>query len=336
MKCIALAFLSTAALLAFGAGCSRQGAADATSGPAVLHAQSDPGLLARMHDAPAQTRFSGHRQVWMRINGRVLAYDETIYADGLGGFTIEPGTVAQPNLLSGQRDLFEILQRTREGFLFRYRDFGIRDVGLLAQNYSVQDTGAVVTVAGRTCDELRFERLLAPHRSYVVAVDRLTSLALRWEELDAARAPVMRMEYTSFDPAPNLTGITMHVDLPAQSIDPAVDNRALLGFSARLPQILHGFQLVNAEQITYDSRNWVRVQYQDGVEPLLYLHSSRTAIPTGTVVLTSSDLGGAPLVRVFAAGEWTIAQCKHAGSEFIVAGKLDEPRLLETLRSAMQ
>lgn len=336
MRRIALAWLSTATFLAIAAGCSRQGATDATPGPAVLHAQTDPGLLARMHDAPAQTRFSGHRQVWMRIQGRVLAYDETIYADGIGGFTIEPGTVAQPVLSIGQRDLFEILQRTREGFLFRYRDFGIRDVGLLAQNYAVQDTGATVTVAGRACDELRFERLLSPHRSYVVAVDQLTSLVLRWEELGATGAPVMRMEYTSFDPAPNLTGITMHAELPAQGIDPTVDNRALLGFQLRLPQILHGFQLVNAEQITYDNRKWVRVQYQDGVEPLLYLCSGRAAIPSGTLPLSSGDLGTAPLVRVFTAGEWTIAQCKYVGSEFIIAGKLDEPRLLETLRSALQ
>ena len=61
----------------------------------------------------------------------VLAYGERIYADGLGGFTIEPIAVTQPQLAQGQQDLFEILQRAREGYLFRYRDFAVRDVETL-------------------------------------------------------------------------------------------------------------------------------------------------------------------------------------------------------------
>lgn len=331
--------LALAACVAIAA-CSRKGGSDAFAGPSVLHAQSDPGLLARMHDAPTQTRFSGVRQLWIRGDAQgatqTLAYDETVYADGLGGFAIEPGTVSQPSLSAGQRDLFEILQRTREGFLFRYRDFAIRDVGLLTQNYQVQDTGAVVTVAGRACTELRFERLLAPRRSHVVAVDRATSLVLRWEELNDRGVAVARMEYTSFDPAPNLSGVTLHANLSALPLDPAVDNRAILGFPLRLPQVLHGFQLVDAEEITYDNRKWARVQYQDGVEPLLFLYSSRTGVPAGRVQMSASDPSSVPVVRVFRAGAWTLAQCKHAGSEYVVAGKLDESRLLETLRSAME
>ena len=321
-------------------GCSRQDVNASAPDVAILQAPSHPGLLLRMQSAPTQTRFSGERQIWMR-NGsdaaeRVLAYSETVYADGLGGFTIEPGTVTQPQLSSGQRDVFEILQRAREGFLFRYRDFTIRDADLLTQNYTVQDTGTTVSVAGRNCTELRFDRQLAPRRSYVVAVDQVTCLVLRIEELDASNLPTMRMEFTSFDPAPDLTGLTMHQDLAATPIDPSSDTRLTLGFALRLPQVLHGFQFVDAESVDYDGRTWARVHYHDGVEPLLYLYSSRVALPGGSLPAADDDLSKAQLVRVFTAGAWTIIQCKRGGNEFILAGKLDEPRLLETLRSAVE
>ena len=59
----------------------------------------------------------------------------------------------------------DILQHAREGFLFRYRDFAVRNVSRLLESYRVISTGNVVTVAGRACDEVRFERLRAPRRT---------------------------------------------------------------------------------------------------------------------------------------------------------------------------
>ncbi|MFO1011938.1 MAG: sigma-E factor regulatory protein RseB domain-containing protein [Planctomycetota bacterium] len=328
--------LSVLALLA--ASCLR-GSADAAATSFAAAAQSNPGILQRMAAAPTTTRFAGERQLWMRAETNqtapVLAYGERIYADGLGGFTIEPIAVTQPQLAQGQQDLFEILQRAREGYLFRYRDFAVRDVDLLQQNYIVHDLGTTVTVAGRACQELRFERRLQPSRVYHVAVDQATGLVLRYEQQDSPGVAAMRMEYTSFDPAPNLTGITMHADLASIPLDPNLDNKSTLGFSLRLPNVLHGFQLVDANQITFDNRTWARVQYQDGVEPLLYLYSRRNVLPNGPVTIPDGP-EGQPSIRVYSAGSWTVAECQHFGSVFVVAGKLDESRLIETLQSAVE
>lgn len=323
-----------------GAGCSDSSASAAQNSPAALQSHSSPGILLRMQSAPTQTKFSGERLLWMRAEAQganqTLSYTETIYADGLGGFSIEPGHVVQPNLAQGQQDLFEILQRTREGFLFRYRDFAVRDLALLEQNYFVQDLGTSVTIAGRTCQELRFERRLLPARVYVVAVDQVTGLVLRWEERNEAGLPMARMEYTSFDPAPSLIGVTMHADLASTPLDPMTDNKGLLGFPLRLPGVVHGFQIVEANSVVYDGRTWARVQYQDGIEPLLYLYSHRSAIPSGRLLARPDDPESLSVVRIYKAGAWTVAECSRAGSKFIVAGKLDESRLVETLQSAVE
>ncbi len=45
---------------------------------------------------------------------------------------------------------------------------------------------------------------------------------------------------------------------------------------------------------------------------------------------------GQPSIRVYSAGSWTVAECQHFGSVFVVAGKLDESRLIETLQSAVE
>ncbi|MBK7878843.1 MAG: hypothetical protein IPJ77_24555 [Planctomycetes bacterium] len=338
MKRTLLAFLLLASC-AVAVSCSPEGGSS-SRGPAVLFAQTAPGILQTMVSAPTQTRFTGERQVWIRGESRgaaqTLAYSETVYADGQGGFAIEPGAVTQPILSQGQRDLFEILQRAREGFLFRYRDFAVRDLALLQQNYVVQDLGTLVTVAGRVCQELRFERRLQPAREYVVAVDRLTGLVLRWEERNGSGPAIARVEYTSFDDAPDLTGIVMHADLPSTPLDITIDNKAVLGFPLRLPGVLHGFEPVDANSITFDNRTWARVQYQDGIEPLLYLFSHRNAVPGPSVLVQPDGPEGAPVIRVYTAGAWTIAECSKNGSRFIVAGKLDEARLVETLQSAVE
>lgn len=328
--------------LALASACGPQSASDtgSTSGAPRISSLQGGTILDGMRAAPDTTRFSGTRRLWMRFEDEgtpsVLEYDETVYADGAGGFAIEPGPVIVPRMTQAQRELFEILHRTREGFLFRYRDFRVRDAALLAQNYRVVDLGTTTVVAGRTCDELRFETTHGDSRKYFVAVDHDTRLVLRCEERAGQGQPVARMEFTSFSLAPDLTNVTMHVDAPSISIDPAADNRPVLGFALRKPRITFGHPLAHAERVEANGRTWARLVYDDGIEPLFYLHSGRsTASGVPTPVLDTS-VEGAAIVRVFRAGPWTVAQCHRQGAVYVVVGKLDEPRMLQMLQSAVE
>jgi hypothetical protein len=332
--------VTAATLLLLGA-CGQR-SADSTSAPAVQALHTGADIFEQMRLAPEHTRFAGVRNFWVRVldeNGveRILEYQETVSADGLGGFAIEPGSVTQPLLTSAQQDVFNLLQRLREGFLFRYRDLRVRDAALMIENYTPRVPGTTRVIAGRTCDELFLDREAAPRRHYVVAVDQATRLVLRWEELDEHDRPIGRMEFTSFDAAPSLAGVTMHVDLPSTPLDVHVSNRDLLGFPLRLPTLVHDMQLERAEKIEVGGRTWARVLYHDGIEPLFYLVSGRAAVPApGTPPPPPAAEPQAPVVRVFQAGSFVVARCDYGDATFVVAGEFDEASIVKTLRSAVE
>ena len=79
---------------------------------------------------------------------KYLSYREEIAADGTGRFSLAPVealTQVAPDWIS-----FELQQRARAKFLMRYRDFEVRDQGLMLRNYTIRDLDASEEVAGRS------------------------------------------------------------------------------------------------------------------------------------------------------------------------------------------
>jgi hypothetical protein len=104
-----------------------------------------PSFLARMPEAPFTTALSGVRRAsffWSTSAGESrLVHEERVAADGQGRFLVEPLVVHEPAMTSEQAQLFALLQKNREGFLWRWRDFRIRDLSLFQQNWQLEVVG---------------------------------------------------------------------------------------------------------------------------------------------------------------------------------------------------
>lgn len=323
--------------LSFVAACDRGPSTVEAGGSQALRVSPRSALLQEIAAAPDTTHFAGTRRWRMRVDddgiSRESEYLEHVAADGQGHFSITPAGVVRPVLPTAQQQLFEVMQKGREAFLYRYRDVRVRDVELLLQNYRVRVDGTTTTVAGRTCDVVELDKPSDPRTRYVLAVDQATRLVLRSEELGPSGVLLARMEYEEFDPNADLTGVVMHQDLAATEIDPAASNEAVLGFALRRPALVHRFQLARADALQFEQRTWARLQYHDGVEPLFFLQSG----PSGGVPPPSArSVPEPPLVKVFRSGAWTFASCSRDGYEYLVAGKITESELVATLQSALE
>ncbi len=330
--------------LGFALACGKPSTSEAADAPSALMLLRGPvagNLFEQIAAAPEHTLFAGTRRWLIRAeqDGAIQEseYVERVAADGRGGFALAPVDVVRPAMRDSQLQLFELMQKGREAFLYRYRDVRIRDVDLMHQHYTARATGAVVSVAGRACDVIEIDKTREPRTHYVLAIDQVTRLVLRSEEFARAGVLVARMEFESFDPQPDLSGVAMHANLPSTPIDANAANMAELGFHLRRPTLVHGFQLARAEKLDDGTRTWARILYHDGVEPLFYLQggplhahgANPTPVPT-------SPIGGMPVVRVFRSGSWTLASCERDGYQFLVAGKISEDDLLATLKSALE
>ena len=63
---------------------------------------------------------------------RVIAYRERVMTDGNGRFSLDPTEAITP--VAPDWNVFSLLQRIRADYVFRHRDFAIRDMGLFQQN----------------------------------------------------------------------------------------------------------------------------------------------------------------------------------------------------------
>jgi len=339
---LACAALGSCALLLTACGGGSSGGA--TSAPQQIVQLPPPpasilNAIAAAHEGVA---YSGRRTLWYRVGGgksgtQALSYSEDVLSDGAGRFAIDLHDLVVPVVHPSEEDVFGLLQKSREGFAFRFRDFRIRDVTRMLQSYTVHGTGQVKTVAGRVCAQYSFQKLALQDRTYLVSVDNATSLVLAVEEYDRQGRLAASMTFDRILYAAPAAGSGYHTDLPATALVPNTDNHALLGFPLRRPTLVSGYDLVQQERIDAGGRVWARLVYHDGIEPLFFLHSGRV----GHLSATSSapagidPLAGVPTVRVSRAGSWTIAHCTHAGSEYVLAGKVGERELLAILRSAL-
>jgi len=288
--------------------------------------------LTQIQNAPQTVPHSGLRDIELNyeIDGVVHAihYEERIYTDGQGSFSIRPERVVAPVLDDVEGFLLD--QRSRQGFFFRYRDFQIRDADRFFANYRVILAGELVQVAGRDCFEVTIQRLTGGGRVFVVAFDIVTGLVLRYVEVDADENVISSMEYRTFDPDPDFAGVAFHESQNSESrLDPQKQPAAELGFPLVMPtEVPDGFGLFElASVVDLDGRTWAKQTYTDGVEPIFFLHSRYEPplfLPSnGSVPAERTD-------RIFAysIGPLTVLQGSLGDQDVIAVGKLPAEELL--------
>jgi hypothetical protein len=316
--------LLLATALALGAalsGCGRSGTQAAppvsmATGGSAPHFQ----FLGQIADAPFQTAYFARRRVWQtyqEANGAAtLEYTESVWSDGQGHFSVTPEQLLQPVLPAQSQQVFLLMQKAREGFIYRLRDFRIRELDSFLRAYTVEDLKQQVNVAGQACERLRI-RPASPGPSYwEIDVDPTNGLILATREFQQDHTPVSSVETLEFQADPDLSGITLHQDLLAVPFTPATAQQ-VLGFAPPQPGFLpQGFALVKSEKITQGSDNWARLSYSDGGETLFLLCRRE---PLGTA--PSADPAGPYTIKIFRAGRWTVVQTTLGRDRIIAMGR---------------
>lgn len=335
------------AALALAAGllaaCSREGGAPAASGGSAsqvsfLASAPTPPFLERMVDAPERVAHGGLRRVeyHLAVDGvpTSLVYDERITADGAGRYAIEPVSVASPALSQPQREVFDELQRARQGFFFKYRDLRVRNWELFQQNYSVRVEQDAPVVAGVECVEIEITPRDGSARSYRLAVEADSGLVLRALERDESGAIVAATMFLEFTRQPVLDGVAFHVERYPGT--PLAQAALSPGFTPARPQVLPaGYREVSSELVEVAGDTYARRVYGDGLENVFFLER-RGAPGSQTAPLSAS--AGTPenvTVRLAQLGSFRVAEVARGNGGYFVVGKVSEADVLAILRSAL-
>jgi hypothetical protein len=294
----------------------------------------------------ATRRYEAHWQV--DGQDEVLVYREQASSDGAGGFAIQPLELLEPQLGSGPESLFLLLQRAREGFFFRHRDFAIRDPELFLQRWQVIDRGPT-QMLGRPCVRLEVQHQQDPDGAYHLVVDTGSGLVLRSEERDAAGTVVSLLEFETLDLVPDLSSTLLHQPATSETVvSSEAGMRAALLFVPLRPKVVpEGFELLELATVEDLSQGgggetWARFTYGDGVEQLFFLHTAQG--PAEQLALGQAGTGpgggtggaGTPehTVRFARVGPWTLLFGDIDGQSYVVLGKQDEHQLLLMVESA--
>ena len=276
------------------------------------------------------------------VGGPGLAYRERVITDGQGRFSIVPVDGLQSSTLDW--DSFELLQRSSEGFLFRYRDFAVRDARRFQQNYEWRRLGQTIAVAGRDCERFHVERREGPAKSFELAVDVQTGLVLASVEYGEGGAEVARMTYEQFGPTPPPGSVVWHQ--PANEEQPLAQAHGLseqLGETVLEPRLLpEGYGLAEAATVGDGAgRRWLKLTYEDGVEPLFFfqeLERVESLAVLGTEWDEPAPIDPHPAesrVVVHHVGAATAIQGSVNGFRVITIGKVGEAELLDLIESAL-
>lgn len=339
------------------AACSRVPTGGATSTPPAVQSSdlqaggSTTALVDRIFEAPLHVKHGGTRRLWFEypiagadhaLEYHTLEYMEHVSADGQGHFALDPGAIVQPAMNAQQREVFELLQKQREGFFFRYRDFGVRQRNLFEANYSVEVLGTPIAVAGRTCKQIDVRRVGKARSKYRAAVDEETGLVMRWTETTLEGRTIASSEFVEFTLEPKLEDVDwFHSTLEVQSLQAgptlSADDLVALGFQPHVPQILPaGYQLIRAERVVDSGKTWLRRVYGDGLESLFVLERGSDAAQghEGPLHAASTGARSEIVVRVCQAGAWTLAEVGGGEGQLFVVGKVGEDEVVDCLQSA--
>lgn len=301
-------------------------------------------ILVQVQEAPSTTKHQGVRRVesFYNLSGKsdAVSYREKITTDGQGNFSTRPLEVISGATVPD--DEFLYLQKAREGFNWRYRDFLVRDLASFLENYKLQSWGKSVAIAGRTCIELEIARKDGSSR-WEVAMDVETGLVLSYKEYDRNEHLYSSMVYESVDFAPDVSGVTFHqLGNNELSLAGAVDPTALLGFAPLTPKLLpnSGFHFLAAYRIQdQDGKVWAKLEYTDGVQTVLFLDSGFDPKKTSQAAAgaSPSSQGGATPERLqmFRVGPVTVLQGQVLGHGIIAVGKVPQLDLQILVESAL-
>ncbi len=331
-----LRLASTLALWAGLSGCGRtpaQADMPASNMPVskVQGLNTQPTFLSQIADAPFQTAYSARRRVWQTYPragaNETLEYTENVCSDGQGHFSVSPEHVQQPHLSAQAEAIFLLMQKAREGFIYRLRDFRIQELNAFLQAYRIEDLNQQVSVAGETCERLRVLPGARGQSYWELDVDVANGLILGTREFLRGTL-VSSVETLEYQADPNLSRVVLHQGLPAVPFTPTTASQ-VLGFALLQPTFLpQGFTLVKSEKISDGSDNWARCTYSNGGEMLFLLYR---ADPIGSV--GSTDPGGPYTIKVFSAGRWTVEQAELGLHHVIVMGREPAPILQQVLES---
>jgi hypothetical protein len=328
-------------VLALGlAGCGTEGVSGAieplTTVVNALHQiQNAPSLVA--HQGIRRVEFHGaHLGV-----PQDLVLLESCTTDGKGGFELRLLQASgEPHVDFASMELFHA---RNQAFFFRYRDFLIRDLDLLLQNYQVRTLPHVAQVAGRDCVQMELERLVGgqPTR-WSVASDFATGLVLRCRETDAQGVLRYSMEYQTVDFAPELEGADLQLvgDDELVAADLASLQHAV-GFEPYQPQLLPpGYQLRTLRSLREaDGSTWANFVYGDGIDSLFFLHggpgSAVLQVGGGTLQQEQSMHSSPYSMLVYETGAWTVVQGSWQGQRVLAVGKATSDELLALIESAL-
>lgn len=325
--------------LAFGlAGCD---ASSAQAGGAeqafVLRAgQAGDPLLRKLQTAPTAVAYLGTRRIeqsWkIGDHDYVSSYREQVASDGKGRFALKTLELLAPVMPPSQEDLWRLLQESRAGFLFRYRDFRIHDPAQMARNYTLALLGSTCKVAGRDCDELSVALRGAAPFTYALAVDRETGLVLRCEQRDSEGGLMSLVEFESVEFAPQF-------DPQLEWHEPSNEEEALplgaravstLGFVPRQPltdgakfRVLEASVVRSAEPSGAGELVWAKTVLTDGIESVIVLHGGPdTSAPAEDVVRISPSVG-----------PWNHVEGTLHGERIMAIGRVSTVDLLDLVQS---
>jgi len=282
-----------------------------------------------------EVRHGGERLVEVFDEGLLsLSYREQILTDGEGAFSLRP-----LEALTSVGPEWESIQRSQQGFLFRYRDFAVRDRWQFTQNHLLIDLGNEVVVAGRPCARYRVERTVGESRTYELSVDVETGQTLAYEELDQDQRLVARMTYETYDAEPDLTtAIWFEPTLQETSLLDTEPLRSQTGYPVPLPRILPaGYTLFEVATLQVSNREWIKLTFTDGNDPLFFLYQ-----PTQETVQSAGPLGISakpdperePNIYLSRMGAAGAAQATLADGLYIAVGKVSEDDLVSLIETA--
>ncbi len=320
---------------------SAASASDASGGPVGASAEAGT-FLARLAASGVGIAYRLERRVEYYLEpGSMpsLAYREEVLTDGAGNFAVDPLAMVQPIPAGLDPELFLTVQKGREGFVLRHRDFAVRDEARFVTNYDVTVLDPDAVVLGRPCVELDVRRSQVAERSYRVWIDSATDVVLLQEEYDALGVLLARVEAEAFEVDPDLEGVPLS-GAPSRfaTLDP--ERPGEHPFPTSLPvAVPAGFTLAEMASIDFEGQPWVRYLYGDGLEQVFVLIGAPAPAPSvhstgGTTVGQAKS--AASHLWYFQVGAWSVLQGEIEGREVAALGKLHRADLELLLQSAVE
>jgi hypothetical protein len=237
-------------------------------------------------------------------NGRSDRFQEVLWADGLGQFSLDVVGVAEDDSVafSAPGTFWQSSYITRQRYLVHYRDFRIHNENRVRQNYTWTELPGTVSMAGRTCVRYLAESIYSLG-SVEFVVDQQSNLVMGWTRRDSAGALVCQLSTDSLDETPDLSNVLWSQPIaPDQDYNGPTDD-SLLGFSPN-PVIYypagfsHGEQRIVLAQMTYGSQmpNLHMEILSDGLVNMMVAQQLRTGSPGGVfpevVLAREAEVGG--------------------------------------------